>query len=212
MLGFIIHVKVNKTPNTLESGGKIDIFCQVSLEEFKRLYKFWNLSITQQIPAVPGVCCTLVPEDCSQGSAGRGRGKVFPGRERRTRERKQRYFLVHLSEGRNGPSWSEPWTVCPVSSPFDSLFLRRKRPSHLGHQGFGLLTCRPHLDWIVQRGFQMSSHWRTWDPCRKKGQRGWGEKVEGGSKGYERILLGLCLLSEWTWARQFFSLSRSFLL
>lgn len=37
MLGFIIHMKVNKTPNTLESGGKIDIFsstliCQVSLE------------------------------------------------------------------------------------------------------------------------------------------------------------------------------------
>lgn len=45
MLGFIIHMKVNKIPNTLQSDGKIDIFsstliCQVSLEEFKRLYKF----------------------------------------------------------------------------------------------------------------------------------------------------------------------------
>lgn len=45
MVGFVIDTKVRKTPNALESGGKRDILSstlilQVSLEEFKRSYKF----------------------------------------------------------------------------------------------------------------------------------------------------------------------------
>lgn len=103
-MGFVKHMKVNKTPNTLESGGKTDIFssaviCQVSLEEFKRAISSEIFSSLNRFQSSLGCAA------CSSLGVGARalQEEVITSKGRRVREGKQKEFPVHLSRARCEP-------------------------------------------------------------------------------------------------------------
>lgn len=108
-LGFVKHMKVNKTPNTLESGGKIDIFssaviCQVSLEEFKRAISSEIFSSLNRFQSSLGCAACSSLGVGARALQEEGGGEVITSKGRRVREGKQKEFPVHLSKARCEPS------------------------------------------------------------------------------------------------------------
>lgn len=86
MLGFIIHMKVKKTPNSLESGGKIDILsstltCQVpfefksciSSEIFPSLNRFQSSLVCAACLSL-GIGARALPEDGGERCYPAGKG------------------------------------------------------------------------------------------------------------------------------------------
>lgn len=94
MLGFVIDMKVSKTPSTLESGGKIALshtcFHLRSFLKRPTSSKFFYHPTDSSHP----VCVQEEGGDMAILQQGK--------------ESKGNNFLIHVSEGRYGPLWSEP--------------------------------------------------------------------------------------------------------